>query len=351
MERVVRELSEGLAAEGHTVRVLAACVKNEGGGLSTDGGVEIVRLKTSAHVLSQPIVAGLAQEIREFSPDVVHFHLPNPLALLSGWSRNIPTALTLHAEPSGLRRHIDRAITKTYAARADALVFSSLEMATRWTTKENLAEGGKAHVIPFGFRFDYLRPTGAQSVPRLALTVGRLVGYKGIDRLLEAMTMVEGKLLIVGDGPCRQDLQRLAGKLDLGEKVSFLGTIPDADLSSCYEQCSIYVQPSISSAEGFGIAMLEAMSFAKPVVSSDLPTGVKRVNVHGLTGLSVPPADPRALAAAMNRLFSQPSWTRDLGRRAREHQQGFSHAKMVRDHIELYQRLALRNRPLEAPVS
>jgi rhamnosyl/mannosyltransferase len=78
---------------------------------------------------------------------------------------------------------------------------------------------------------------------------------------------------------------------------------------------------------------------------------VKRVNIHGTTGLSVPPADPRALAAAMNRLFNQPSWARDLGRRAKEHQANFSQTQMVRSHLDLYQSLVTRNRPLETPLS
>jgi len=341
MERVVGELSEGLAARGHRVRAVTA----SGDGpfrRETLRGVEVVRLRTFGRLFSQPLISGLKAAIFEFRPDVVHFHLPNPLALWQGWPSNVATCLTLHADAGGIKRPIDRWWTRKFVARADAVLFSSAMMAEKW---RSISAPEKIHIIPFGFRFDYLRRRGETADPRLILFVGRLVGYKGIDTLLRAMPKVDGRLVIVGDGPLRSKLVRLARRLGAGERVAFVGAVSDEDLCRWYERASIYVQPSVNECEAFGISMLEAMHMGKPVVSTDLSTGVQAVNRHGVTGLVVPPGSPGALAAAFNSLLRDRGLALGLAAGAEKHQREFSANAMLDRHEALYQSLVHARRP------
>jgi len=136
---------------------------------------------------------------------------------------------------------------------------------------------------------------------RILLAVGRLVYYKGFNYLIEAMSGVDGRLLIIGEGPLRAKLERLAADHGVHERVVFLGRVPDA--TPYYHACDVFVLPSIARSEAFGIVQLEAMAAGKPVINTRLDSGVPFVSLHDATGLTVPPGDPKALASAANRLL------------------------------------------------
>lgn len=335
MERVLKELCEGLAHQGHDVCAVAASADGASGRARINA-VDVIRLRTYGRLLSQPLITGLKSAIASFQPEIIHFHLPNPLALSQGWPRDIATCLTLHADAGGLKRPLDRWWTKRFASQADAVVFSSAIMAEKW---RSVIASGRSHVIPFGFRFDYLQRAEEARDSKLILFVGRLVGYKGIDVLLRAMSRVNAKLAIVGDGPQRRSLERLALRHGIAERVQFVGAVTDQSLSRWYERAWIYVQPSINECEAFGISMLEAMQMARPVVSTDLSTGVQAVNRHGQTGLVVPPRDPIALAAALNTLLRDQELALRLGMNAQKFQQKFSVHAMIDRHLALYESL------------
>jgi rhamnosyl/mannosyltransferase len=153
------------------------------------------------------------------------------------------------------------------------------------------------------------------------LFVGRLVAYKGVDVLLDAMHGVSAVALLVGEGPMRASLQHKAAALGIASQVSFLGAVDDDELAALYQACDVFVLPSVTRQEAFGVVQVEAMTYGKPVISTDLGTGVAWVNQHAVTGLVVPPADPLALRDAMNTLLADPAIRDAMGaggaRRAR----------------------------------
>jgi rhamnosyl/mannosyltransferase len=201
-------------------------------------------------------------------------------------------------------------------------------------------------VIPYGVDpapFT-LRPGEAATVERLrqehgrrlVLFLGVLRSYKGLRILLQAMTRVDGHLLIAGRGH-RARLEALTDRLGVGDRITFLGEVSDTQRRLLLHACEVLVLPSLDRSEAFGIVQLEAMVCGKPVVSSDLPTGVRLVNQHERTGLLVPPGNPDALASALNRLLDDQALRTALGQAARARvEREFSAEAMVERTLAVY---------------
>ncbi len=122
------------------------------------------------------------------------------------------------------------------------------------------------------------------------------------------------------------------------EKVRLLGRLDD--LRPYYLGCEFFVLPSVTALEGFGIVQIEAMALGKPVVSSDLPSGVTYVNIHGETGLTYHVGDADGLAEACNRLLSDTELRGRLGENARKRTfEKFSYTAMREAAVPFFQRL------------
>jgi rhamnosyl/mannosyltransferase len=126
---------------------------------------------------------------------------------------------------------------------------------------------------------------------------------------------LDATLVVAGDGPLRAALAARACALGIANRVVFLGDQPD--LRPLFAACDLFVLPSTHRSEAFGIVQLEAMAFGKPVVSTRLGTGVDWVNVHGVTGLTVPPGDPAALRMAIATLLASPTTRARFGTNGR----------------------------------
>jgi rhamnosyl/mannosyltransferase len=153
------------------------------------------------------------------------------------------------------------------------------------------------------------------------------------------MKDVEGRLLIVGKGPLRGTLERLARNLGVSERVTFLTEVQD--VRPYYHAADVFALSSIARSEAFGIVQLEAMACSKPVVNTKLDSGVPFVSPHGVTGLTVPPADAGALASAINTLLDDTALSARYGRAARLRvEQEFNLDLMTRRTLELYGEVA-----------
>jgi len=173
--------------------------------------------------------------------------------------------------------------------------------------------------------------------PPLVLFVGLLRYYKGLSFLIEAMPQIPGRLLVVGEGPQGQEWRELTRQRGLEDKVTFLGRVSDEDLVALYHACDVFVLPAIHRSESWGAVQVEAMACGKPVVCTELGTGTSFVNVHGQTGLVVPPRDSAALAQAIGALLQDESLRQQMGQRARERaEQEFSSSVMVKRLVDLY---------------
>lgn len=172
------------------------------------------------------------------------------------------------------------------------------------------------------------------------LFLGRLVPYKGLEVLLQALTQVPGRLWVAGSGPMAAAIRQKAFSLGLDGRVEFLGNISEEEKWRRLAACDALVLPSLTRAEAFGIVLLEAMASGKPVVVSDLKSGVRLLVQDGINGFRVPPGDPQALAAALTRLAANPEEARQLGAAGQERfYRHFTAGAMVEGYYRLYQHL------------
>ena len=324
MERVVQLLCEG---ERRVVdsRALAAhtgwrTVREEW------RGVPVTRLGSLATIGSVAFCPTLPLQMASAERDLTVIHEPNPAALVADWlsRQDGPLVVWFHSEvlrPQWKYRMLYRPFLRRVLARASRIVVSSPRLAERATELGDFQ--AKCTVIPFGIEPGHLALTPvladrAHAIRRrlpgpIVLFVGRLVAYKGIDVLLTAMQRVAATAVIIGEGPERPKLEALASRLGITGKVRFAGHLTDAEVLAHMHACEVFCLPSVTRAETFGMVQLEAMACSRPVVSTDLPTGVPWVNQHERTGLVVPPSDAAALAEALARLTSDAALRDRLG--------------------------------------
>lgn len=323
VEAVLHAEAGDLAQRGFSVQVLA-CRPWGSAPRPFPPGVEVQELPAPV-VAGMPLAAGFYPALRQLAAqsDLLHFHLPFPLAEAAALAlpRHTRWIATLHAEVVGRPRWMtlpQQEITQHFLQRTEAIIVSS----TRSAHGRALAAlQERVHVIPFGFDLRPLLQVGTLRRPKrkpVIAFLGRLVPYKGVDVLLRAAASLAAHVHILGDGRERAALERLTAQLGLRERVRFFGHVPDAELPLRLHEADVLALPSRTPAEAFGVAQVEAMATGLPVVNTALATGTDWVSLHGLTGLTVAPEDPAALAAALKRLLDERQFRLACGRRARQ---------------------------------
>jgi glycosyltransferase involved in cell wall biosynthesis len=285
--------------------------------------VPVLRVGTLLTAFSTPICPAMASRIRSTNADLVHIHLPNPIAVLAYLNSGHRGRLVITYHSDTVRQKILGSLFEPFLQaalrRSSAIIATSPNYLE--TSPALQAHRDRCHVIPYGIniaQFQQCDPAAIDAVrrqygDRLIIGVGRLVYYKGFEQLIRAMAGVRGKLLLIGDGPLRVELQQLTNELGISDKVVFAGEIQNAQVIPYYHAADVFALPSVARSEAFGIVQIEAMAAGLPVVNTALDSGVPFVSLHDQTGLTVPPRDPAALATALNRLLDDPGLRQTLG--------------------------------------
>ena len=175
----------------------------------------------------------------------------------------------------------------------------------------------------------------------MALYLGRLVYYKGLDYLLDALALVpELRLVVAGDGVLRESLHAHAERLGLQDRIYWTGALSEADVSAVYSGADFFVLPSTHRTEAFGLVQVEAMAAGLPVVSARLGTGVEIVNEDGVSGIHVAPANASALADALHLLASDRACRDRLSAGALRRAEDFTREQLAPRYRALYARVA-----------
>ncbi len=285
--------------------------------------------------------------------DIVHYHFPWPFMdavhLIAPPGK--PTVVTYHSDIVKQKALLQlyRPLMHRFLSRVDRIVATSPNYLK---TSEVLASyRDKTDVIPLGLEDkagdDGLH--GQQPVVKgvgdtFFLFVGVLRYYKGVHVLLEAADKVAADIVIVGDGFLEQELKQKAQALNL-RNVHFLGALPDGEKTELLKACTAFVFPSQLRSEAFGLSLVEASMFGKPMISCEIGTGTSYVNLDEVTGLVVPPNDPAALAQAMNRILADKQERQRFGMAARaRYEQNFTLAQMAKRYAALYESLIRKDR-------
>lgn len=211
------------------------------------------------------------------------------------------------------------------ASRRGAIAGATHRIAISHYTATQAAKINGWDVNDIQLLYNCLDPELAASAPRLVLqdtptilTVSRLSredSYKGLDIVLQAMPRLLQKFPaltyhIVGDGNARPDLEQLAQSLNISSAVTFHGRVSDETLRRLYAQSHVYVMPSRN--EGFGFVFLEAMAQGTPAIGGTLDA-TPEVIEDGVTGFTVDPHSPDAVAEAIARLLRDPALQQRMG--------------------------------------
>lgn len=358
IERHVALLSRELAARGVDVVNLVASESLQGSDTTVDG-YRVVQAPSCGRAFSTAISPALVFKAlglnREKKFDIVHVHLPDPLSHLACLMLpvDIKRVITWHSDIVRQKRLLVPYLPflKRLVRQADALVAATQAHYTSSIQIPPTLPLDRRHVIPYGLDFSTLKLTPgtnllcaqikAKAAGRpLIFALGRHVYYKGFGILIKAMRQIDALLVLGGDGPLRAELEALAMQEGVASSVWFTGRIPEQDLPAYFNTCDLFCLPSVAQSEAFGLVQLEAMACGKPVVCTQLHNGVNVVNVHGETGLAVPPGDNAALAVAINKLIADRPLRERLGHNARQRANTvYSLQSMGRRHLDLYQNL------------
>jgi rhamnosyl/mannosyltransferase len=152
------------------------------------------------------------------------------------------------------------------------------------------------------------------------LAIGRLTYYKGHEVLIRAAARAPDlRVLVVGEGDRKRRLDSLITRLGLRERVTLPGFLAEARLHALLASCDCLCLPSVERTEAFGLVLLEAMRYAKPVVASNVPgSGIGWVVKHEGTGFLIPPGDSIQLAKALGAMAKTPALRGRMGQAAEE---------------------------------
>jgi glycosyltransferase involved in cell wall biosynthesis len=324
-----------LADRGHDVHLFTM----HPGGDPLREEVEVHELRFSAPLGYFLNAWSLRRQLRRLRPDVFHAHFASGYGTLGRLSGHHPFVLSVWGRDVyefPYRSWVHRKVLQANLRKADYVCSTSHVMAEQ--TRSLCPNLDEITVTPFGIDKTRFEPKPDQSSPAGVITMGTVKKLRpkyGIDVLLRAFARArdqwqrrrqveqEGamdtlRLLIVGKGPQRDQLEALSRRLGIREATTFTGAVPHAEVPAYLNRLDVYAAVSRSESESFGVAILEASACGRPVVVSDVG-GLPEVVEHETTGLIVERENPEATAEALLSLAGDAALRAELGNAGRRH--------------------------------
>ena len=283
--------------------------------------------------------------------DVLHFHFPWPfgdLLRVFGGS-NKPAVMTYHSDIVRQRHlgYVYGPLMRRMLGSMSAVVATSPAYAKSSPVLTTVVRPERVRVIPLGIG-DYAHSAASDQLgPNLLtrlplgdkpylLSLGVLRYYKGLHTLVEAAPSIPANLVIAGSGPEMERLKSLAAQVG-ASNVIFAGQVSSEEKIALLKGCCAMVLPSQMRSEAFGMVLVEASMFSKPMVCCEIGSGTSYVNEDGVTGFVVPPENPQALARAVNVLLNDEARSVGMGRAARaRYERLFSAPALGAAYCDLY---------------
>ena len=318
MGNVAYHQARELAALGHQVSIFTPAYEDNNASTREQDNIQINYIKPLLKFGNAAVLPKLAKRLKNF--DLIYLHWP-----FLGGAENIifnakklpPLIVKYHMDlkDSGWRGLFFAIYQKLFLPivfkKAKKIIVSSLDYLKNSNMgKFYFSRPETFSIIPIGVENDIFFPRSNQQELKNKLNFGttdqvilfvagldRPHYFKGLSILLQAMARLPEtiKLVIVGDGGLRLAYENETEQLGIGRRTIFVGAVKNEELPSFYNLCDIFVLPSISASEAFGLVSLEAMASQKPIIVSDLP-GMRTLVEEGRNGFLVKPGDIDDLA-------------------------------------------------------
>ncbi|MFV9876048.1 MAG: glycosyltransferase [Rickettsiales endosymbiont of Dermacentor nuttalli] len=350
VQKFIDELATNTATVGLQNTVLALTTKSEVTHY-TINGYQVCLIPQLFEFASTPFSWKILKYFKKFveEADIIHYHFPWPFA-------DIVHLLTCVKKPTLLTYHSDIVKQKYLSKLYHPLMLYFLKKVNKIVaTSPNYVQSSKilslfankTSVIPLALdKQNYPIPSKEvigywqNKFPnKFFLFTGVLRYYKGLNFLIEAAKYVNVPILIVGSGKIESELRSLVNTLGV-HNIHFLGQLSEENKTALLMLCYAFVFPSHLRSEAFGLSLLEAAMFEKPMISCEIGTGTSYINYMNHTGHVVPPADSLALAHAMQFFLDNPEQVAIMGHNAAvRYNSVFTTEKMSTEYIMLYKEL------------
>jgi len=351
VEKVMYDLMLGLSAAGVQCDMLCASTEDHPPvELKLNPHATLFVVKTSIKMAGTMMAPAMISKLRKIAAqyDIIHIHHPDPMAALALYLSGYSGKVVLHWHSDILKQKVllkfYKPLQQWLINRADSIVGTSpLYVGASHFLK---AVQDKTDYIPIGVNpvipdkecVKAIRSKYKDKI--IVFSLGRLVTYKGYEYLIRAAKILGDQfhLIIGGNGPLHAELSALITKLELQDCVTLLGFVGDDELADYYAASDIFCLSSIWKTEAFAIVQIEAMSCGKPVVSTLIPgSGVSWVNEHNVSGITVEPENPEALAAAVKHIALDKELYQKYAQGSLDrYQKHFTREMMIQKSLKLY---------------
>lgn len=356
MERTMYEIVEGFNARDISCDVLCSNTKPQNE-TSDFGSYKAYRAASYGLIHSTPISPQLISKLWKIHKeyDVIQIHHPDPMAFLALFIVRPSCKIVVQWQSDIVRQekmlNFFLPLQNWVLNRADAIIAASKAYAEH--SPYLIPHLDKTEIIPIGICEDELR-TDDNNVKqiklrykgkKIVLAFGRLVTYKGFDYLIEAARYLgdDYVVLIGGGGPEEENLRELIAQYHLDGKVYLLGHVDEKEKYDYYQASSLFCLPSVTKAEAYGVVLLEAMAFGKPIISSKIEeSGMIWVNQDHVTGLQVPPRSPKELAQAIEEIGNDPELYQKFSENGKKRFQELFTRKTMIDKLDTLYRKILK---------
>jgi len=351
-ERRILGISKELIGRGHELHVVTAQLKGTHVAEVFEG-VQVHRLPSRIYdVYNPPYISskGVAEAIARVRPDVIDFHYRWAPSYTRGVRHafgKVPVVFTYHntfGEGSGLFGALSRMNDSRFNAfleRCQVTVCVS-DFVRRQLIRVGLPEE-QLRVVPNGIdlaseeELARLRAATPAEEPPYCVFVGRIVGLKGLDVLIDAAAMTSSpvRFKVVGSGPKLKRLKGRAQRRGVAGRFDFFGYVDDERKRQLIAGAAAMTHPARF--EAFGLTLLEALELGCPVIASDTG-GIPEIITEG--GVLVPPGDAKAMAAAVDGLMGSAPRRAELGQAARERARRYAWPVVAREMEAVYEAAA-----------
>ncbi|MEG3136186.1 glycosyltransferase family 4 protein [Rouxiella sp. T17] len=351
IEQVIYQLSEGGVQRGISSTVFTLTDNEIGANPSPIENHSSYRVKTQLEVASTPFSLKAFNEFKKLAEkaDIIHYHFPYPFMDFLHYGARIkkPSVLSYHSDivKQKFLLNLYTPLMNKFLGDMDVIVAASPNYVESSSVLQRFKN--KVEVIPYGLDSKFYNTATAdvkaqwqQRYPDgFFLFVGAFRYYKGLHILIEAAKNSQYPIVIIGGGPIENELKEQASKSGV-TNIDFLGALSNEDKAALLELSTCLVFPSHLRSEAFGISLIEASLYAKPLISCEIGTGTTFINIDESTGLVVPPADPQALRVAMDRIWSNPEEAKRFGEASKvRFDQLFTAERMVEQYAKIYESL------------